>query len=457
MNKTKESIRERVKPKPEVRRKQEDVDKEVTSSVWSVIDSLGMRNKIHDVQMQGSYAKGTDLAESGSDLDLFVIFKKDVPAEEREKLGIEIGMKSLQKYNPHIQTATTKYAEAFFEKDGTPMEVQVVPTRHLTLEEIKNRRTEEGEEISIGMERTPHQTAFMKNALKGKEDEVRILKQFMKDNGLYDSSLKSQGFSGYATEVLIHNLGSFENVINFFANFKKGVIIGNTDKTFDNVFSLIDPIDQNRDLISAFSPLKIARTVKVAKHLLEHGEPPKRTEPVELDSVDVTFKSSETNEDALAGKIRKSQNAILRHMKQLGFDVPVSVEKVTDDFLVEVPRTRTDFENGRIKLSFGLSNQEIPRFVKDKGMPINPPNGINAVLWNKKLENYRQSNPNSQFVEENGMLKAIKERPFTRANDALEYLLNNKAEELGLSKSIIQDLKRGLNVSLSKNKFENLI
>jgi len=221
----KEKLKSKIKPDSKVRAIQEEVDKEITGKVWNTIDELGIRDKIKDVAMQGSYEKGTDLPTSGSDLDIFVVFNTDVPKDEREKLGVEIGMKSLDGKNPYIQDATSKYAEARWTHKGQDMEVQIVPTRHLTLDQIKNKEVD-GKKIDIGMERTPHQTAFMKKALKGKEEEVRILKQFMKDTGLYDSSMKSQGFSGYSTEVLIHNLGSFENVMKFFADFKVGKVVG---------------------------------------------------------------------------------------------------------------------------------------------------------------------------------------------------------------------------------------
>lgn len=447
-NSFKKKLESKIKPDSKVRAIQEEVDKEITGKVWNTIDELGIRDKIKDVAMQGSYEKGTDLPTSGSDLDIFIVFNTDVPKDEREKLGVKIGMKSLEGKNPYIQDATSKYAEAVFDHKGQRMEVQIVPTRHLTLEQIRNKEVD-GKKIDIGMERTPHQTAFMKKALKGKEGEVRILKQFMKDAGLYDSSMKSQGFSGYSTEVLIHNLGSFENVMKFFADFKVGEIIGGKQGNKDNVFSLIDPIDPNRDLISAFSPIKIGRTIKTAQHFVKHGEPPTKSEPIEMNSVTVSYDTSQFNEDTLSGQVRKTQNSMINQLKNLGFDIPSKTENVVEDFSVEVPRVSSSREEGesKVSLTFGMDELTISETYKDKGVPLEMMDAVNK---------YKEVNKNRKFVEEDGRIKAIKKRPFTHLADAVRYLSTNGINLLQKT-GVTNDMKSGITTSIGRSKFENLI
>ncbi len=61
----------------------------------------------------------------------------------------------------------------------------------------------------------------------------------MKDAGLYGSNLKQQGFSGYSAEVLIDEYGSFENVIDFFADLKGGDMVdkqGGGKRNKENAF-----------------------------------------------------------------------------------------------------------------------------------------------------------------------------------------------------------------------------
>jgi len=444
----KKKLESKIKPNNKVKEIQKEVDKEITGNIWNTIDELDIKDKVKDVAMQGSYEKGTDLPTSGSDLDIFIVFNTDVSKEERERLGVKIGMKSLEGKNPYIQDATSKYAEAVFDHKGQRMEVQIVPTRHLTLEQIRNKEVD-GKKIDIGMERTPHQTAFMKKALKGKEGEVRILKQFMKDTGLYDSSMKSQGFSGYATEVLIHNLGSFENVMKFFADFKVGETVGGEKGNKDNVFSLIDPIDPNRDLISAFSPIKIGRTIKTAQHFVKHGEPPTKSEPIEMNSVTVSYDTTQFNEDTLSGQVRKTQNSMINQLKNLGFDIPSKTENVVEDFSVEVPRVSSNRDEGESKVSitFGMDELTIPETYKDKGVPLEMTDAVNK---------YKEANKNRKFIEEDGRLKAIKKRPFTHLADAIKYLSTNGISLLQKT-GVTNDMKDGITTSIGKSKFENLI
>jgi len=444
----KKKLKSRIKPDSKVRIIQEEVDKEITGKVWNTIDELGIRDKIKDVAMQGSYEKGTDLPTSGSDLDIFVVFNTDVPKDERERLGVKIGMKSLEGKEPYIQDATSKYAEAKWIHKGQNMEVQIVPTRHLTLEQIRNKEVD-GKKIDIGMERTPHQTAFMKEALKGKEEEVRMLKQFMKDTGLYDSSMKSQGFSGYSTEVLIHNLGSFENVMKFFADFKVGEVVGGKQGNKDNIFSLIDPVDPNRDLISAFSPIKIGRTIKTAQNFIKHGEPPKKSEPIEMKSVTVSYDTTQFNEDTLSGQVRKTQNSMISQLKVLGFDIPSKTEDVVKDFSVQVPRITSNREEGesKVSLTFGMDELTIPETYKDKGVPKEMTDAVN---------DYKKVNKNRKFVEEDGIIKAIKKRPFTHLADAVRYLSTNGINLLQKT-GVTNDMKGGIHTSIGKTKFENII
>jgi tRNA nucleotidyltransferase (CCA-adding enzyme) len=444
----KAKLEERVKPNKEVRAIQKEVDEEITGKIWMLINQFGLNDKIEDVAMQGSYEKGTDLPTSGSDLDIFMVFKTDVPEAEREELGVKIGMGALTGKNPYVQDATSKYAEAFFDYKGQEMEVQIVPTRHLTLEQIKNKELN-GEPISIGMERTPHQTKYMKEALKGKEHEVRMLKQFMKDTGLYDSSMKSQGFSGYSAEVLIDKFDTFEDTLKFFAGLKEGDIVdkhGEGKRNENNIFSLIDPIDPNRDLISAFSPMKIGRTVKVAKHFLENGEPPKQSEPIEMDSVSVIYNTTEKNEDTLVGQVRRTQKSIVNQLNRLGFDIPSSAEEISD-FTVDVPRTSMDRDENNVQLTFGTNDLTIPETYKDKGVPLKIPKAVNA---------YRNANKGLEFVEEDGRVKAIKKRPFTHLADALKFLTSDSKSDVQQT-NVLKDMMKGVTTNIGKSKFENII
>ncbi len=444
-----EQLKKDVTPKKKQQRLQKEVADDVTEKVWNEIDKLGVRDKVHDVAMQGSYEKGTDLASSGSDLDLFIVFNSNVPEKERAELGFEIGMNALEGKEPYEQNATTRYAEAKFYHPEDPkniMEVQVVPTRHLTLEQIRTKTEEDGTPIkSIGMERTPHQTAYMKKALVGKTEEVRMLKQFMKDTGLYDSSMKSQGFSGYSAEVLIDNKGSFENVLKFFATLKEGDIVdkfGGGKRNGNNLFSLIDPIDPNRDLISAFSPMKIGRTIKTAKHFLEHGSKIDRSKDTVLNSVTVKFNNTENNEDTLVGETNKTQNGIIKQLNRMGFNIEINRENV-NGMDIEIPRSKMNELDGEVSLTFGIKDYNIPEeFSRELD-----PSKVDISKVNARIEKLPSGKVNAWY-----------QRPFTNVADALKHITTTNVESSRLSKYSIQDMKKGVRISTKdKDEFENLI
>ncbi len=452
-------LKEKVKPNAKMKTLQKEVGKEITDKVWEAIYDMDIRDKIVKVEMQGSFAKGTDLPvfegdAKGSDLDLFIVFKSDVSEKERNDLGFEIGMKALDGKDPYEQNATSRYAEAIFEHKGEKMEVQVVPTRHLTREQIENKEYN-GEEITIGMERTPHQTKFMKDNLTPEmQEQTRMLKSFMKETGLYDSSMKSQGFSGYSTESLIYNLGSFDAVVDYFADFKEGDVLNKSDRednlgvgNKDNLFSLYDPIDKNRDLISAFSPVKIGRTIETMRYFKEHGKIPDKISTVEKDSVTVKYTSTVTNEDTLSGQSRKSEKGIIKQLNTMGFKIEIKEETVKGlKDPIQVPRSKMDQDkdNNEVSLTFGIDSYEIePEFKKE----LNPKANIEAI---KK--------GGVRVEQEDGKNYAYYNRPYTNIADALKFLTTNNVEKTGMSKGTIKDMKNGVKISTkSKDSFENML
>jgi tRNA nucleotidyltransferase (CCA-adding enzyme) len=359
-----------LEPTKEVQDLQKNVDDRVREKIENVIKSK--TDKVLKVETQGSYVKGTDLPSSGSDMDIFVVFKSDTPEKDMQQLGLEIGLETMTKefaesqgwenFRVFTKDANSKYAEAYFDVDGQNIEVQIVPTRDLTLDQIKNKELN-GEKISIGMERTPHQTKFMNdNLTKEQKKDVRMLKKLMKETGLYDSSVKSQGFSGYSAEALVHYLGSFDKIIDYFASdFKVGGVIGlpNGKKESDyhkitdqsnsswRPFHIIDPIDPNRDLTTAFSPKKIARTILTSKSLKETGEPPKKTKPISLKGVGLNFKSDIDDENTLNGQIQSLEKDMIAKLNRIGFrnikefDKP---KKIVEGF--EINPDRTSIEQG---------------------------------------------------------------------------------------------------------------
>lgn len=476
----KEKLEVGITPNEKIQSIQEKADNTITNKINNITKEMGIADKIEKVAMQGSYEKGTDLPSKGSDLDLFVVFKSDIPEEERNRLGLEIGLKTMTPefassqgwtdFRVDVKDATSKYAEAYFTIDGQEMEVQIVPTRHLTLDEIKNKE-HNGEKISIGMERTPHQTEFMnKNLTPTQKKETRMLKKFMKETRLYDSSMKSQGFSGYSTEVLIHNFGTFEHAIDYFANqFKVGDVVGlPNDSNYtkekynkmnpNNKFHLIDPVDPNRDLISAFSDKKIARTILTAKALVKDGVPPTPSEPVEMNGVSIAIKSSENNPDTLSGQVQKLQKNIIDKLSEIGFTVDkefINPKEITEGFMINPARTSIDGDDNNFNLNFGISKMKLDNreYIETANLGKMPEKAISGMLkgLDAKGTKYKKS-------EDGTTLSIFRQHPFENAQDAVVALINGKVGKTALEDSaLLKEIRQNVNVFSKTSKFENLI
>lgn len=202
--------------------------------------------EIVGVEFGGSYAKGTWLSQ-GADIDVFIKFKKSTSDKRFEEISKEIGFSSMKKFKPYIRYSEHPYVEARIQG----MRINVVPCFDV----------ESGQWRSAA-DRSPFHTRFMQNALSSQmKDEVRLLKIFLKSMGIYGAEIARQGFSGYVSEVLVLNFGTFENVIKSISKINEKQVIGKTTKKFDTSIAIIDPIDSNRNLAAAMSNENIGRFV----------------------------------------------------------------------------------------------------------------------------------------------------------------------------------------------------
>ena len=91
----------------------------------------------------------------------------------------------------------------------------------------------------------------------GREDDVLLLKQFMKGIGVYGSELKVGGFSGYLAELLVLCYGSFAGVLQAAIRLEAGNVHrpgrASGKKTHDEPLVVVDPVDPNRNVAAALT------------------------------------------------------------------------------------------------------------------------------------------------------------------------------------------------------------
>ncbi len=301
----------------------------------------------------GSFARDTWLPES-LEIDVFILFPENYSEEELEKIGLEIGTKVLDKYE--FRYAAHPYVHG----EVLGVEVDVVPCYKL----------KSPERIRSAVDRTPFHHEWLKDRIKGKENDVRVLKRFLKASNLYGAEYKVRGFSGYLCELLIVFYGSFENLVKNAVNWRRDLVIDVANgkvyrkKGLKNIF-VVDPVDEKRNVAANLSVDNLARFVEKCRLFLKNPSleffyPPERKvdeEKIvrELDErfvYAVSFEKPDVVDDNLYPQLERACRKIKEFLENEDFRVINASYFVVDStcyILIE-----TEFERlGKVKKHLG--------------------------------------------------------------------------------------------------------
>lgn len=252
------SVLSRIKPKePEKQRLSALAD-----SLISRINAIGKAEGL-DISaiLVGSTARNTWLSGE-HDLDIFIMFSPDVSRDYLEKNGLHVARKmAAQAQSSEERYAEHPYINALF--DG--YEVDLVPA--FTVESAA--------EIKSAVDRTPFHNKFVLSKIHGIEDEVLLLKQFLKGCGVYGSELRTHGFSGYLVELLVIRYGSFMHVLEAAREWKPGIVIDiekHASIAHDDPLVVVDPTDPARNVAAALSLDNFSIFLDKAREFLKNPE-----------------------------------------------------------------------------------------------------------------------------------------------------------------------------------------
>jgi tRNA nucleotidyltransferase (CCA-adding enzyme) len=290
------------------------VKKQIADEAFALVENqIKKYTEITGLEFGGSYAKDTWLSKE-ADVDIFIKFKKSIPDEKFIEISKKVGFESMKKYNPYVRYSEHPYVEAKIKKTR----INVVPCYDVDLGEWKS-----------SADRSPFHTKFMQNALTPKmRNEVRILKTFLKFTKIYGAEIAKQGFSGYVSEVLILNFGSFENVIKSIAKIQQNQIIGKTSKVFETSIVIVDPIDSNRNLAAAISNENVGKFV-LACRSFQSNPTSKFFKPKKLKSsknnwenvLVVKFNFKMRSPDIIWGQVKRATTSLTTQLELGGFNV----------------------------------------------------------------------------------------------------------------------------------------
>ena len=166
-----------------------------------------------EAMLVGSLTRKTWLKDK-REFDIFILFPEDTPIQRLEKYGLLIGKKVVEKLKG---TCTIEYAQhPYVSAEVNSVKIDLVPCYKL----------KSAEKLKSAVDRTPFHVAWLKKHLKQKQsNEVRLLKAFLKAHELYGADAKIQGFSGYASELLIIAYKSFLGVLKASLEWQPGTVI----------------------------------------------------------------------------------------------------------------------------------------------------------------------------------------------------------------------------------------
>lgn len=337
----------------------EEVAKKAMAEIGKEIEKIDGRIK---PALLGSASRGTWLRDE-KDLDIFLMFPLEYEKGRMEEIVTDVG-------NKVLKDVTKRYAEhPYVRGKYEGFDIEIVPCFG-----VKSPQN-----LKSAVDRTPFHAAFVIERVKGKENDVRLLKQFLKGIGAYGAESKVEGFSGYLCELLVIKYGSFEKVLKSARDWERGIVIWTGKapnkeniKKFKGPLVFIDPVDENRNVASALSPTKLSEFIFACARYLEDPRdefffPLKRKasreeviqkfEKRQTDAIAIVFDTPDLIDDILYPQLRRAAGTIKKQL--LGSEFPV----LGIDFFIK--------EKTCILIELGSAR--IPKMLLHLGPRVNTP------------------------------------------------------------------------------------
>ncbi|HOB38938.1 MAG: CCA tRNA nucleotidyltransferase [Methanomassiliicoccaceae archaeon] len=346
-----EEVLRRIKPDP---KQKERVERAVRSLLDAVMEKARERGPDIKVMLVGSVAKDTYVGDP--DIDMFMLFPPTVERKELERKGLQIGKEVLS-------DGEARYAEhPYIHGTWDGLEVDLVPCYAI----------EDASQLRSAVDRTPLHTRYVNSNLKdGQQDQVRLLKQFMKGVGTYGAEARTQGFSGYLVELLIIRFGGMREVLEAATSWKKGetLSLGDIGRQFKDPLIFYDPVDKDRNVASALSLNNLALFIHAAQEYLANPSSrfffPRKREPLPLSRIKDIMEDRGTEllivqldrpdliDDDLFPQVRRTLDGTVQLLERGDFNV-----------------YDRSFHVGRdIQLVIELEKAALPRSVRHDGPP----------------------------------------------------------------------------------------
>ena len=324
-------VRDRAVPDDAERARLRSVAAELTTRARSAIADLPVNA---DVVQVGSTARGTWVA-GDRDIDLFVRFPADLSRESLAEYGLAVGHAVLP--SGHEEYAEHPYVKGVY--DG--FDVDLVPCHDV----------DQASDLVSAVDRTPFHDAYLSARLDDDlAADIVLAKAFLKGIGAYGSNLRTEGFSGYLTELLVAEFGGFVPLVESARSWHPPVEFdpeAHAAQTFDDPLVVVDPTDPTRNVAAVLSAANLARFQHHARDLLDTPRvelfEPETPAPLdaagvrdhlarrETTPVAVVFRAPPLVDDQLWPQLRRSLDGIVRGLDDRGFGVLRARAMVEDE------------------------------------------------------------------------------------------------------------------------------
>ena len=282
-----------------------------------------------EVHLAGSLAKGTNL-KGKNEFDIFVLFPRNYHHHEMAMLGLTYARRAFAGMRMESRYAEHPYLQVFH----GDYHADIVPAYKIS--DISERGS--------SVDRSVMHTEYINSKLDFEaKDSVRLLKAFMRNFGIYGAELRVEGFSGYLCELLIVHYGSLLKLMEAAAEWDepaldaaghhKGVELR---KIFDSPLVVIDPVDPKRNVAAVVAHTSLSRFVYECRRFLKDpsekfffakkvvrstAEIRKMMKRRKTKLLAISFMAPKVVPDVLWPQLRKTEQALVRHLESLDFSV----------------------------------------------------------------------------------------------------------------------------------------
>ncbi|WP_406658135.1 CCA tRNA nucleotidyltransferase [Methanolobus sp. ZRKC2] len=419
-----EQVLETIKPSGEEKKRLSIIVDELLEKADVAAGKMGIEKT--KTMLVGSAARGTWISGT-HDLDIFISFPEETSREELESSGLLIA-RELAK---DAEAFEERYAEhPYLNMRYRGFDVDVVPC--FAVGSASN--------IKSAVDRTPFHNRFVKEKINSLQDDVLILKQFMKGTGVYGSELRTRGFSGYLTELLVIHYGSFREVIAHACEWKPGIVIdllGHGSVKHEEPLVVVDPTDPRRNVAAALSIDKFALFIEVCRSYVDKPSVefffPKAQNPLTDEEIlnilqerkssfiAIVFETPNVVEDVLYPQLDKMEASVRALLEQHEFTVINTGTWAGEDSVVLLE----------------LLSSTLPIVKKHPGPPV----WVRSHAQGFKSK-YEGSDETFSLYIENGNYVADIKRKFPTAKELLE----EKLATCSMGKQLTETVKEGYQI-----------